>query len=163
MSLKNQQESKPGNSGEVSVDNSTMSISRELNAPVALVYKVWTDPEHIKHWWGPEGFTSTISKMEVNSGGEWNLMMHGPDGTDYRNESRYTEVVPNQRLVYEHLTGPKFTATIIFEAVGDKTLLTMKMVFDTADLLQKTIKEFNAAVGMRQNMERLQGYLGNLK
>src|SRR5437762_5468671 len=59
-----------------------INISRLLHAPIELVWEVWTNPEHIKNWWGPNGFTNTITKMEVEPGGEWDLVMHGPDGTD---------------------------------------------------------------------------------
>jgi uncharacterized protein YndB with AHSA1/START domain len=54
-------------------------ITRELNAPIELVWEVWTNPEHLAQWWGPDGFTNTISKMDMNPGGEWDLVMHGPD------------------------------------------------------------------------------------
>ena len=55
-------------------------LSRLLDAPIKLVWEVWTNPEHIAAWWGPNGFTNTISTMDVQEGGEWNLVMHGPDG-----------------------------------------------------------------------------------
>ena len=45
-------------------------ITRLLHAPVEVVWEVWTNPEHIINWWGPDGFTNTISKMEVQPGGE---------------------------------------------------------------------------------------------
>src|SRR5215472_1845682 len=44
-------------------------FSRLLDAPVQLVWKMWVDPEHIKNWWGPEGFINTIRRMEVKPGG----------------------------------------------------------------------------------------------
>ena len=46
-----------------------LSINRLLNAPVELVWEVFINPEHIKNWWGPNGFTNTIHKMEVKPGG----------------------------------------------------------------------------------------------
>jgi uncharacterized protein YndB with AHSA1/START domain len=70
-------------------------ISRLFDATIELVWEVWTNPEHVKNWWGPDGFTSTIHLMNVSSGGEWNLTMHGPDGTDYKNESIYKEIMYN--------------------------------------------------------------------
>src|SRR3982750_4400071 len=96
-------------------------ISKLLSAPVELVWEVWTDPEHIKNWWGPNGFTNTIFKMEVQPGGEWDFVMHGPDGTDYKNKSIFKEVIKPERIVFEHVSGPKFTATITFEKQGSKT------------------------------------------
>lgn len=136
-------------------------ISRLLNAPVELVWEVWTDPEHIKNWWGPNGFTNTISKMDITVGGEWDLIMHGPDGTDYKNKSVFKEVVPNKRLVYEHVSGPKFTATIDFEAQGDKTSLTWHMLFETKEQFIQVVKTFKADEGLKQNVDKLFDYLVN--
>src|SRR3954465_10111793 len=93
-------------------------ISRLLNAPVELVWEVWTNPEHIKNWWGPNGFTNTIHLMDVKKAGAWNLTMQGPDGTNYKNESVFTEVIPLKKIVYKHESAPKFVATVEFEAQG---------------------------------------------
>ena len=90
-------------------------ITRTLNAPVELVWEVWTNSDHIKNWWGPTGFSNTISKMDLKTGGEWNLVMHGPDGTDYKNKSVFKKIVKYKKIVYEHVSGPKFLATIEFE------------------------------------------------
>ncbi len=134
-------------------------ISRLLNAPIALVWEVWTDPEHIKNWWGPNGFTNSISVMNVQENGEWNLIMHGPDGTDYRNESIFKEVVKHKKLVYDHISGPKFTAIIEFEAQGDKTMLNWHMLFRNKEEFIHTVKTFKADEGMKQNVEKLAAYL----
>ena len=134
-------------------------ISRTLNAPIALVWEVWTNPGHIAKWWGPNGFTNTISTMDVREGGQWNLVMHGPDGTDYRNESIFKEVVLHEKLVYEHMTGPHFIATITFTADGDKTHLNWHMLFDTADQFIQVVKTFKADEGLRQNIDKLSSYL----
>jgi len=64
-----------------------------LDAPVEVVWEVWTKPEHIKHWWGPNGFTNTIEKMQVEAGGEWIFIMHGPDGKNYPNRTIFRNVV----------------------------------------------------------------------
>src|SRR6185503_16886975 len=103
-------------------------ITRLLNAPRELVFEVWTNPEHIAKWWGPDGFTNTIEKMDVEPGGVWDLVMHGPDGTDYKNKSIYTEVVKPERIVFRHLS-PAFTATVNFVELGNKTELNWRMLF----------------------------------
>ena len=134
-------------------------ISRLLNAPVDLVWEVWTNPEHIKNWWGPDGFTNTISTMDVKKDGEWNLVMHGPDGTDYKNKSVYKEIIKNKKIVYEHLSAPKFTATIKFDAQGEKTILTWHMLFESKEQFIQVVKTFRADEGLRQNTEKLDHYL----
>jgi len=138
-------------------------ITRELNAPIALVWEAWTTPEHIANWWGPNGFTNTISKMDMQPGGEWELVMHGPDGTDYRNKSVFKEIVKYKRIVYEHITGPKFIATIEFEDRGEKTYLRWHMLFETREQFIQTVKTFKADEGLKQNVEKLGKYLEGLK
>src|ERR1700730_3907216 len=119
-------------------------ISRKLNAPVKLVWEVWTKPEHIANWWGPDGFTNTITVMNVVPGGEWDLVMHGPDGTDYKNKSVFKEVIPYKKIVYEHVSVPRFFATVDFEDQGEQTLITWQMLFATAEEFIEVGKTFKA-------------------
>src|SRR4029079_12281399 len=99
-----------------------MVISRVVDAPRELVWKVWTEPQNVAQWWGPNGFSTTIEVMDVRPGGEWKHTMHGPDGVDYPNHSRFVEVVKPERIVMEHGGNLKdgsavsFVATWTFEA-----------------------------------------------
>jgi len=136
-----------------------LRISRLLDAPVELVWEVWTNPEHIKNWWGPDGFTNTITKMEIKPGGEWNLIMHGPDGTDYKNKSVFKEIVKHKKFVYEHISGPKFLATVTFESRGNQTFLEWHMLFRTKEEFVQTVKTFKADEGLKQNIAKLNIYL----
>ncbi len=137
-------------------------ISRTINAPIDLVWEVWTKPEHIANWWGPNGFTNTITLMDIKPGGEWHLVMHGPDGTDYTNKSIFREVEFHQKLVYEHF-APNFIATVEFEAQGDKTELKWQMVFESADVFLAVVKAHKADEGLKQNVVKLDAYLQGLK
>jgi uncharacterized glyoxalase superfamily protein PhnB/uncharacterized protein YndB with AHSA1/START domain len=134
-------------------------ISRLLNAPVDLVWEVWTNAEHIKNWWGPNGFTNTIHSIDLKKGGEWNLVMHGPDGTDYKNKSVFKEIVKHKKIVYEHVSGPKFLATIEFESQGEKTFLKWHMLFQSKEEFIQTVKTFKADEGLKQNIDKLGHYL----
>jgi len=134
-------------------------LTRTLNAPIKLVWEVWTKPEHLANWWGPNGFTNTISDMVVTPGGAFNLTMRGPDGTDYDNKSTYKEVVPLEKLVFEHATYPHIIFTINFEAQGDKTLLRWHMLFDSAEILADVAEKHGAIEGQKQNVEKLAQYL----
>jgi len=138
-------------------------ITRELNAPIELVWEVWTDPEHLAQWWGPDGFTNTISKMDMKPGGEWDLVMHGPDGTDYKNKSVFREIVKYRKIVYDHVSGPRFIATISFEERGNKTFLHWHMLFETKEQFIQTVKTFKADIGLKQNVQKLELYLANMK
>ena len=143
-------------------ESRSLSISRTLQAPIELVWEVWTTPEHIAQWWGPNGFTNTIQKMDVQEGGEWKLTMHGPDGTNYPNRSIYKEVIPYKKIVFEHF-NPHFITTVHFEAVGQTTVMNWSALFDSEEILQTIIKAHKADKGMRENVEKLERYLSNLK
>jgi len=138
-------------------------LMRMLNAPIELVWEVWTNPEHLAQWWGPNGFTNTISKMEVRPEGEWDLVMHGPDGTDYKNKSVFKEIILHKKIVYEHISGPKFLATIEFDGQGDKTFIKWHMLFESKEQFIQTVKTFKADEGLKQNVEKLDRYLVLLK
>lgn len=134
-------------------------LTRTLNAPIDLVWEVWTDPQHIAQWWGPNGFTNTITKMDVKTGGEWDLVMHGPDGTDYKNKSVFKEVIKYKKLVYEHVSAPKFMATIEFEELGEKTALRWHMLFESREQFIQVVKTFKADEGLKQNVDKLSKYV----
>jgi uncharacterized protein YndB with AHSA1/START domain len=136
-----------------------ISISQELNATREMVWEVWTNPDHIKNWWGPNGFTNTIFTMAVKPGGEWDFIMHGPDGTDYKNKSVFIEIIKPEKIVFNHISGPKFQATVTFEEQADKTLLTWRMLFETKEQLEQVVKTFKADEGLKQNVTKLESYL----
>jgi uncharacterized protein YndB with AHSA1/START domain len=129
--------------------------TRVFDAPRELVFDMWTDPIHIAQWWGPKGFRNTIHQMDVRPGGQWRFVMHGPDGVDYKNEIVYTEVVRPERIAYDHVSGPRFRAVATFADEEGKTRLTVRMVFETAALRDKTAKEFGAVEGLNQTLGRL--------
>ena len=142
-------------------------ITRLVNAPRELVWEVWTDPRHIIHWFGPNGFTNTFINCDTRSGGSWKFTMHGPDGRDYKNQIKFLEVVKPERLVYKH-TGEddtediRFSVIVTFEPVGTKTQITMTSVFSTAEELQHVIREFGAEEGGHQTLSRLDDYVAAL-
>jgi uncharacterized protein YndB with AHSA1/START domain len=138
-------------------------ITRWLNAPRELVFAAWTDPAHVGEWWGPKGFTNTVSEMDVRPGGHWRITMHGPDGTDYPNYIVFTEVVEPALLAYRHGTDGRlqdaFDVTITFEAHGPRTLITLRSVFASAAERDHVEAEYGAIEGGQQMVDRLAAYL----
>lgn len=140
-------------------------VSRVFDAPRELVWEAWTDPRHVVHWWGPNGFTTTVEKMEVRPGGVWQHVMHGPDGTDYPNKSVFTEVVKPERICFSHGGSKKgdpatqFEATWTFEAIGKQTRLTIHMVFPSPADRDRVVRDYGALDGASQTLERLAAYL----
>ena len=143
----------------IDTTNREVVISQALSAPIEVVWKAWTNPNHIKNWWGPNGFTNTITKMDLVPGGVWSLVMHGPDGTDYDNESVFTEVIPHQKIAYNHISGHEFLATIEFEAKDNQTYMRWQMLFQTPEELTRIMNLYDIRQGLRENVERLVEYL----
>lgn len=113
-------------------------MSRVYDAPRALVFRMWTEAEHLARWFGPKGYTCTMHETNVRVGGRWRFDMHAPDGTLYPNRVEYLEIVPNERLVYDHCSDRdddpnRFRVTITFhEQTDKKTVVMMRQVHPTA-------------------------------
>ena len=129
-----------------------------LNAPVEIVWELWTKPELIKHWWGPLGFTNTIEKMQVEPGGEWIFTMHGPEGQDYPNKTIFREVAMHKKLVHEHF-NPNFIAIIEFESQGNNTVLHWYKLYESKELFDLVEKHYKSNEGFKQTVDKLKAYL----
>jgi uncharacterized protein YndB with AHSA1/START domain len=132
--------------------------TRLIDAPRERVFAAFSDPAQLAKWWGPNGFTNTINKFEFHEGGDWHLTMHGPDGTDYRNESVFVEIVEPERIVYDHLrTMHRFLMDMMFFDFGGKTRLIWRQRFESPEELER-IKAFVPAAN-EQNFDRLEAHL----
>ena len=109
-----------------------LTVSRLIDAPPALVFKMWTEQEHAARWWGPQGFTAVSCRLDGRSGGTFRIAMRAPDGTVYTKRGVYHEVVPPTLLVFAYAwedangnPGHDMHVTVRFTAQGQKTLLTL--------------------------------------
>ena len=122
----------------ITTDAAALSADRELvitrifEAPCRLVFKMWTEPEHLVRWWGPSGFTTISGRMDVRTGGVWSRSMRAPDGRVIRKHGVYREIVMPERLVFTYVTddpvgnpGPETLVTVTFTDLGRKTRLTL--------------------------------------
>jgi uncharacterized protein YndB with AHSA1/START domain len=138
--------------------------TRLFDAPRELVFRAWTEPEHLVQWWGPSGFTNTFHEFDLRPGGVWRFVMHGPDGSDYENVVVFIEVLPPERLVYDHSGGDddadrRFHVTVTFEDDRGKTRVTMRSLFATKEARDFVIREVGAIEGARQTLDRLADHL----
>ena len=141
-----------------------LELEREFDAPRELVWMAFADPYHLSQWWGPKGFTNPVCEMDVRAGGIWRFMMHGPDGVDYPNKIVYTEVVAARQLAYVHSDdvdddADQFDVTVLFDDEGDKTRLTLRMLFKSAAERDRMVKEVGAIEGGNQTLDRLAQFL----
>jgi uncharacterized protein YndB with AHSA1/START domain len=145
----------------------SLVFDRLFDASREMVWQAWTTPQHIAQWWGPTGFTNSVSEMNVKPGGVWRFVMHGPDGTDYPNKITFIEVVPLKKLVYAHGGDDDkpadFHVTVTFASENGKTRLTMAMLFQTAAARDYVIREHGAEKGANQTLDRLEAHLSTMR
>ncbi len=128
MAAPNAKNSPSTNFGELEV-----VITRIFDAPRALVFKMWTDPKHLRAWFGPGVFTNPVCEVDARVGGKWRIVMRDPQGNDYPCGGEYREVVEPERLAFTNIATDKegnpiidgFT-TVIFEEANGKTKLTLQ-------------------------------------
>ena len=77
-----------------------MVVTRVFDAPRALVWKAWTDPQYVMQWWGPKGFTAPFCKIDFRVGGKFLCCMKSPDGQEGWNGGEYHEIVLHEKIVY---------------------------------------------------------------
>jgi len=128
-------------------DKNSITSIRTFTHSIAKVYRAWSDPDYLKQWWGPAGFTNTFHIHDLKPGGRWSFIMHGPDGRDFPNECVFIDIKPNEYLSWDHQPNPKFQVQVNFEEeVQGSTKVIFKMIFDTekeADSLRSFILEKN--------------------
>lgn len=128
--------------------------TRVFPVAVPALFAAFRDPAVLARWWGPAGFTNTVEEFDFRAGGAWRITMRAPDGKEYPNASRFLEVTPPTRVVFEHL-GPmhRYWMTMDFAPEPAGARLTWHMRFESAGEHAR-LKEFIAAAN-EQNFDRL--------
>ena len=111
-------------------DKLDLVLEREIDVPTDLVWKAWTEPEHLKPWFAPKPWSIVDAEIDLRPGGIMRAVMRSPEGEDYPNVGCYLEVVPNRKLVwtdallpgYRPSEEPFFTAIVTMEPKGSGTL-----------------------------------------
>jgi len=139
-----------------------IKITRVYDAPVKAVWDAWTDPKQVAQWWGPRGFTLTTHSKDLRIGGIWHYTMHGPDGVDYPNKTKYYEVEKYSRLVYDHggndEQAPLFRVSVLFAEIKGKTKMDMTMTLSTPEAAEET-RKFIKKAGGNSTWDRLAEYI----
>ena len=141
-------------------------ISRVIDAPRELVFEAFTEFRHLSRWWGPEGFTTTTRSFEFRVGGEWDFVLHGPDGTDYPEWIRWLRIDPPERIALLHgesRDDPNaFESTLAFEPHGTTTRIVMRTVFPTKQLRDEAVEKYHAIEGGEQTLSNLAAYVAEI-
>jgi uncharacterized protein YndB with AHSA1/START domain len=136
--------------------------TRTFNFPRQLVYRAWTEPDHLKNWWGPKGFTNTFHSFDFRVGGRWTFTMHGPDKGNYPNDCTFIVIREPELLVWDRISKPLFQVEVNFEEIAEnKTRVTFKQKFKTEEecnKLRKFVPEKN-----EENMDKLENELKKME
>lgn len=164
------------------MDKSPFRISRTLKAPRELVWKVWTDPNHLAQWWGPKGFTVDVAKVDLRPGGTFHYGMRAPNGEPMWGLFQFREVTPPERLVFvdsfsnekAEITRHPFSgewplymlSTISFEEAGSGTTLTIQWEpYEASEAEWAAFDQGRASMagGWGGTLEQLEAYLEKVR
>ncbi|MFZ1560077.1 MAG: SRPBCC family protein [Saprospiraceae bacterium] len=136
--------------------------SRIFSFPRELVFRAWSEPDHLKNWWGPAGFTNTFIEFDFRVGGKWIFIMHGPDKGNYANECEFIKIEKPTLIAWKRHSKPLFQVVATFDdLIQDKTKVVFKMLFETADECNK-IKKFVVDKN-EENFDKLETELTRMK
>jgi uncharacterized protein YndB with AHSA1/START domain len=115
--------------------------SRIVNAPIDKVFSAWSDPNLLKNWWGPKGFTNTFHEFDFRVGGKWIFTMHGPEKGNYPNECEFIKIDQPNLIAWKRHSQPLFRVVASFKEVAvGQTKIIFKMLFDSPEERNKLIK-----------------------
>ena len=138
-------------------------ITRDIDAPRELVFEAFTEVRHLSRWWGPDGFTTTTRAFAFRVGGEWDFVMHGPDGTDYQEWISWIEIAPPERIALRHGASrddpDAFASVLTFAPEGAATRIEMRTVFPTRELRDEAVEKYHAIEGGEQTLSNLDAYV----
>lgn len=80
--------------------NDVFKLSRTFNTDRDTMFKLWTDPDQLKHWWGPKGYTVRSAKVELKPGGLFHYCLESPEGAEMWGKFAFREVAKPKRLVF---------------------------------------------------------------
>lgn len=135
--------------------------TRTVHAPIDIVFEAWANPDHLKNWWGPAGFTNTFTEFDFRPGGKWSFVMHGPDKGNYHNECEFIKIEKPNLIAWKRFSKPIFQVVFCFENLADgKTKITFKMLFNSAAECNK-LKPFVVDKN-EENFDRLEKELSKM-
>jgi uncharacterized protein YndB with AHSA1/START domain len=143
-----------------------ISLTHIYDAPLSLVWEAFTKPEHLRHWWGPDGFTIEHIDADIREGGFWKFVMVGPDGTRWDNYHQFYEFRPLERISHRHGSmkddPDAFDSVITFRNRGEtQTEVTMRMTLASMEA-RGDVLGFNADTLGLQTMAKAETYLNQV-
>ncbi len=112
-------------------------LTRLIDAPLAKVWRCWTDPKLIPQWFGPDGFSCRTKEINLTEGGQWRFDMIGPEGTVWPNRHRFTSYEPMRRIVFlmdgDTDAQPPIEVEVTLVPEGQGTRITQTMTLSSPE------------------------------
>ena len=83
-------------------------LERTIDAPRSLIWKAWTDPEHVKEWWAPAPWTTSQCEMDLRPGGVFRTVMRSPEGQEFPHVGCFLELIENEKMVMTNALEPGY-------------------------------------------------------
>jgi len=151
----------------MSAEKPTLEMTRLVDAPKDLVFAAWTEEEHLKHWFVPQGFKTVLCEVDLRVGGSFRVHWEDKKGTNYPNIGVYTEITPTDRIAYvdsfddEREDNVHTEVLVLFTEEDGKTRLTSISTFESKEKLKELL-----AMGMEQGwsmfMDQMSDYAAGL-
>ena len=145
-------------------DSVELVIERVFDAPREMVWRAWTEPEHIVQWWGPRGCTTRVEEFDFRPGGAWRYVMLTPDGSEMPQSGVFREIVARETIVTsaEFGVGADLTQEVVltwrFEDLEEKTKLAMRITHPSAEI-RRQHEEMGVLMGWNSNFDSLDDYI----
>ena len=131
----------------------TFSTSRKIEASPKTIFEAIQNPARLAKWWGPNGFTNTFQTFEFKPKGKWIFTMHGPDGKSYPNESVFSLIDIDRKVVIQHICQPLFELAITLIQEDKGTLVKWDQTFSDSSVAS-AVKHIVVPAN-EQNLDRL--------
>jgi uncharacterized protein YndB with AHSA1/START domain len=143
-------------------------LTRSFEAPRDLVFEAWTNPEHVRHWWGWRSSTMIVCEADVRPGGRWRYVTREVTGVEVPFTGVYREVVPPERLVHTEIfdvepfnQGEPAITTVIFREEASRTIVTVSTLYPSKEVRDSVLTS-GMELGAAESYDRLAAHLATL-
>ena len=141
--------------------DSEIVTTRIVKTSGELAFRAWSEPEHLRNWWGPAGFTNTFHEFDFRVGGRWNFTMHAPTQGNFENSCEFIKIDKPHVIAWKRHSKPLFQVLTTFEEISpNETKVVFKQLFMTPEecaKLKKYVLDKN-----EKNFDRLEEELKNM-
>ena len=150
------------------LDNLTLTLVADFDAPAERVWQLWADPRQLERWWGPPSHPATVEEHDLTPGGDVSYFMTGPEGEKYRGWWRITSVDPPRSLEFtdgfaddDGTPIAEMPVTTVAMRLSDRdggTRMELRSTFDSREQMEQLV-DMGVAEGLQQAVGQMDALL----